>query len=242
MGQKIGPFFGNFEDNFSKSLIGSIHYQQTILIHTKRVIFMILPLLFVPLVYGLSSTPDACAAPPDPNYGSASASCSTDKDLQRKTCCWYLPDGVTIRCQSCFVGLSGNPTDCTEVKLSTSTPTPSRLPPGVLENLPTLEQVPTTPTPPLFGENTNVPPSGGILEQPLTPAPTQQTPDTGGSTSQPRPPQSVTPEITQDDNEGGGLPTTERDEVPSLDNEITSEEDGQHEDSSEGAETPGPLT
>jgi hypothetical protein len=235
--QKIGPFFGNFEDNFSKSLIGSIHYQQTILIHTKRVIFMILPLLFVPLVYGLSSTPDACAAPPDPNYGSASASCSTDKDLQRKTCCWYLPDGVTIRCQSCFVGLSGNPTDCTEVKLSTSTPTPSRLPPGTLENLPTLEQVPSTPTPPLFGENTNVPPS--ILEQPLTPAPTQQTPNIEQS------PQTVTPEITQDDNNGGGgLPSIKNREDLPLDNEITEqpEEDNGQQDSSEGAPTAGPLT
>src|ERR687895_1992980 len=63
------PFYGNSEHDCKKSLIGSIQYQQTIMIHTKRVIFMILPLLFVPLVYGLSSTPDACAvpdeAPPD---------------------------------------------------------------------------------------------------------------------------------------------------------------------------------
>ena len=39
-----------------------------IMLHPKRAIFMILPLLFVPLVYGMSSTPDACAVPPDPNY------------------------------------------------------------------------------------------------------------------------------------------------------------------------------
>lgn len=215
------------------------------MIHTKRVIFFALPLLFVPLAYGLSSTPDACAAPPDPNYGSASASCSTDKDLQRKTCCWYLPDGETIRCQSCFVGLSGNPSDCTEVKLTTS----SRIPPGDLENLPTLEQVPTTPTPPLFGENTNVPPSGGV-EQPVTPIPSPaQRPNIEQS------PQTVTPEITQDDNDndnrGGGLPGIKEKENLPIDSEITeqpededeeqSQDDGQ-EDPSEGAETAGPLT
>ena len=37
----------------------------------------------------------------------------------------------------------------------------------------------------------------------------------GDSTTQPRTPQTVTPEITKDDdNEGGGLPTIERNEVP----------------------------
>jgi hypothetical protein len=29
---------------------------------------MILPLLFVPVVYGISSTPDASAVPPDPGW------------------------------------------------------------------------------------------------------------------------------------------------------------------------------
>jgi hypothetical protein len=208
------------------------------MIYSNRVIFMILPLLSVPLLYGLSSTPDAYAVPPDPNYGSASASCSTDEYLQRKTCCWYLPNSETIRCQSCFVGTSGNPTDCTEVKLPTPAPTPSRLPPGVLENLPTLEQVPTTPTPPLFGENTNVPPTGGA-EQPVTP--TQQVPNIEQS------PQTVTPEITQDENDnndGGGLPSIKNREDLPVDSEITEqpEDDDGQEDSSEGAETAGLLT
>jgi hypothetical protein len=44
--------------NGEKSLEGSI---QTTMIYTERVFFMILPLLFVPAVYGLSYTPDACA-------------------------------------------------------------------------------------------------------------------------------------------------------------------------------------
>jgi hypothetical protein len=51
----LGPIY----ERDKKSLIISIRYQQTIMIHTKRVIFMILALLFVPLVYGMSSTPDA---------------------------------------------------------------------------------------------------------------------------------------------------------------------------------------
>jgi hypothetical protein len=99
-----------------------------------------------------------------------------------------------------------------------------------LQNLPTLEQVP----PPLFGEA----PSGS--EQPLTPAPIQQRPNIEQS------PQTVTPEITQDDNNGGegGLPSIkDRVDLP-LYNEITEqpEVDGEQGDSSEGAETAGPLT
>jgi hypothetical protein len=36
-------------------------YQQTMMMHTKRVIFLALPLLFVPLVYSTPSVLDACA-------------------------------------------------------------------------------------------------------------------------------------------------------------------------------------
>ncbi|HEU4446469.1 MAG TPA: hypothetical protein VFR94_17490 [Nitrososphaeraceae archaeon] len=213
------------------------------MIHTKRVIFMILPLLFVPLVYGMSSTPDACAVPPDPNFGSASASCSTDADTQRKTCCWYLPDGKTIRCQSCFVGLTGNPTDCTEVKFE-ATPTPS---PFVSPEDGVLEQPLTATPPPLFGENTNVPPTAGIEQQPTTTTPQipprlpgggAGLPTEGGSAEQPPASQD-----DQNDNQGGGLPTIKGPENVAPDSDITEQpdDDGQ-EDSSEGAETAGPLT
>jgi hypothetical protein len=198
----------------------------------RRVIFMILPLLFVPLVYGMSSTPDACAVPPDSNFGSASASCSTDADTQRKTCCWYLPDGKTIRCQSCFVGTGNDPpTHCTEVKFEV-TPT------GVLE------QPLTATPPPLFGENTKVPPTAGIEQQPTTTTPQippklpgggAGLPAEGGSTEQ--------PPTSQDDNQGGGLPTIKNQENVPPGGGVAEqpEEDGQ-EDSSEGAETAGPLT
>jgi hypothetical protein len=205
---------------------------------------MILPLLFVPVVYGISSTPNACAAPPDPNYGSASASCSTDADTQRKTCCWYLPNSETIRCQSCFVGLSGNPTDCTEVKFE-ATPTPS---PFVSPEDGVLEQPPTATPPPLFGDNTNVPPTAGIEQPPTTTTPQipprlpgggAGLPTEGGSAEQP-----PTPQADQDDNQEGGLPTIKNQENVAPGGGVAEQpedqDDGQ-DDSSE-AETAGPLT
>jgi hypothetical protein len=148
-------------------------------------------------------------------------------------------------CTDCDIGPGGVAQNCSEryqpLRPGAPEPTPpptGPLTPGNLQNLPTLEQVPTT-TPPLFGQ------TPGGAEQPPTLTPTQPPPGgsgttEGGSTTQPRPPQTVTPEATEDDNEGGGLPTTERNEVPSLDNEITSEDNGQ-EDSSEGVETAGPT-
>ena len=124
------------------------------------------------------------------------------------------------------------------------TPTPSpplsdRVPPGVLENVP-LEQVPST-SPPLFGggNDMNVPPTGGI-EQPLTP---QTTPGPGAGV-----PAEEQPPLTQDDQDdnqgGGGLPTIKGPENVAPGSGIAEqpEEDDGQEDSSEGAETAGPLT
>jgi hypothetical protein len=209
---------------------------------------MILPLLFVPVVYGLSSTPDACAAPPDPNFGSASASCSTRKSpltgIEKKICCWYAPDGETIRCQSCKVN---DPNDCDEVVVA-----PLTLPGGAVGGPPTggvFEQPSTTPAPPpLFGENNNVPPTGGIEQPPTTTTPQTpprlpgggaNVPTEGGSAEQP-----TTPQVDQDDNQRGGLPNIKNQENVPPGGGIAEqpEDDGQQEDSSEGAETAGPLT
>jgi hypothetical protein len=139
------------------------------MIHTKRVIFMILPLLFVPLVYGLSSTPDACAVPPDNRW--FSGNCSGTKTKQ--TCCWREPIPGSILgqkyCQTCEQdprdGIEGWNCGPKEKSITATEP-------GVLQNLPTLEQVPTTP-PPLFGRNdATFPPTGDITgEQPPTPTP-----------------------------------------------------------------------
>jgi hypothetical protein len=143
-------------------------------------------------------------------------------------------------CTDCDIGPGGVYQNCSEryqpLRPGAQEPTPPP-PTGTM----TPGNLPNT-APPLFGET----PGGGV-EQPPTLTPTQPTPGSsgtteGGSTTQPRPPQTVTPEITEDD-DGGGLPTTGgRDEAPSLDNEITSEDEGQQEDSSEGEETAGPLT
>jgi hypothetical protein len=182
----IGPFYGNFQDNCSKPLIGSIQYQQTIMIHTKRVIFMILPLLFVPLVYGMSSTPDACAAPPDSRW--ESGNCTDDEVTYtgvaiKKTCCWRekIPGSILgeTYCQQCTRNLMTGTWDCQQKELqfleqppTPPTPVGPFAPPlsaGVLE-----QPLTATTPPPLFGRN--VPLQGGVFGQPsittATPIPT----------------------------------------------------------------------
>ena len=227
---------------------------------------MVLPLLFVPLVYGLSSTPNACAVPPD--YGwYGSHECFLSGDFY--TCCWEEPDlynpGEVIQwCQTCDL----NTFDCDQVHSPPPSPTGPFTPPqgGVLEQP---EQ------PPLFGRNEGaVPPTGGILQpfapapgfQPLTPRPftstpfqqipqgqvqpfiQSETPPTLSPTPTPPPPlppptqtgPTVAPQDSQDD---GGLPATQNQENVPLDDGVAEQpEDNGQEDSSEGAETAGPLT
>lgn len=209
------------------------------MIHTKRVIFMIVPLLFVPLVYGISSTPNACAVPPESAWhGSNTCGAKFIKGEETtQTCCWK--EGEVMYCQTCTSrqGATSFIYDCKpKVAQMTTPPTTgeSVLPGGGLAEQP--EQ------PPLFGgqNDAGVPPTGGI-EQPPT-ATTQPTPGggagvstEGGSAEQPTAP--------QNDNQGGGLPTIKNQENVPLDSGVAEqpEDDGQ-EDSSEGAETSGPLT
>ena len=216
------------------------------MIHTKRVIFMILPLLFVPLVYGMSSTPDACAVPPDPRYGNT---CTTNPDGSEKTCCWRekIPGQILGKeyCQTCKRASNTQEwTDCKPkaAQLTTPSPTGPLTPPqgGV-------EQPPASTPPPLFGENTNVPPTAGIEQPPTTTTPQipprlpgggANVPTEGGSAEQP-----PTPQAGQDNNQGGGLPTIKNQEnVPPGGGVAEQPEDEGQEDSSEGAETAGPLT
>jgi hypothetical protein len=153
------------------------------MIHTKRVIFMILPLLFVPLVYGISSTPGSCAAP---NVAPTGAQCwtyplSDSPGNYITTCCWTEvgAEGIEIEyCQHCdYDPSTGTHSGCGEahpVGAQQPTPTPptfGRLPPGVLGDLPTLEQLPTTP-PPLFGRNVESIQPTESIEQPPTTTPT----------------------------------------------------------------------
>ena len=235
-------FVGSFKIKDKKSLITSIGYQHTIMIHTKRVIFMILPLLFVPLVYGLSSSPNACAEPKDPNWGYGDNTACIEIG-NRMSCCWSEPDlynpGETITwCQTC----DGDGTNCGPITSRSPPPSPTGpfTPPqgGV-------EQPPASTPPPLFGENTNVPPTGGIEQPPTTTTPQipprlpgggANVPTEGGSAEQPPTP--------QDDNQGGGLPTINNQENVPPGGGVAEqpEDDGQQEDSSEGLETAGPLT
>jgi hypothetical protein len=234
---------------------------------------MVLPLLFVPLVYGLSSTPDACAEPMDPNNSPENCKGPEDK-YGYVTCCWKK-DGKTY-CQACKT--DGKTVQCGKVQGPIGLeqpPTPPVFDPtapmqgGVLKQLqddqpplfgrneaavpPTggIEQPFTTTTPPLFG---NIPQGGGfgILPEPETPPtfgqvsplvqkPTTETPPTPLPTP---PPPDFTPQDNQDDNQGGGLPTIENQENVPPGGGVAEqpEDDGEQEDSSEGAETAGPLT
>jgi len=207
---------------------------------------MILPLMFVPLVYGISSTPDACAAPQDPGY-KTSKSCtlkvSQFKDV--KTCCWRekVPGQILGKeyCQTCTTSTGSGATICDEKK-------PKALePPTTGEGiLPGQGGIAEQPEQPLFGgqNDAGVPPTGGIEQppaattQPTLPGGGANTPTEGGSSEQ--------PPTSQDnqDNQGGGLPNIKNQENVPPGGGVAEqpEDDGEQEDSSEGAPTAGPLT
>ncbi len=203
--------------------------------YTKSVIFMILPLLFAPLVYGVSfTTNNACAAPADNNWydsntcGQTTTNPQTGRDT--KTCCWketrihgkLPPLNEAMFCQTCSWDPK-NPnttTSCGPKVAQSMTVTPEKL-----EDLPTLEQAPTNPsTPPISGENTNVPPIRNMVEQPPTVATTQPAPDGSGNvpdetevitespqTSQTAPPQNDQSDTDQEDTSSN---SNNRDNIP----------------------------
>jgi hypothetical protein len=206
---------------------------------------MILPLLFVPLVYSISSTPDACAAP---TRVPGSYECFPTTEIGIVQCCWTEtdpddPEGIELYyCQQCQYGT----TNCGE-KYPRGAPTPPTSGPVAPLEGGVLEQPPTA-TPPLFGENTNVPPTRGIEQPPMTTTPQApprlpgggaNVPTEDGSAEQP-----PTPQAGQDDNQGGGLPNIKNQENVPPGGGVAEqpEEDEGQEDSSEGAETAGPLT
>ena len=218
------------------------------MIRTKRVIFMILPLLFVPLVYGISYTPNVCAERPAPGW-QGSTDCRTwggggPSGVRFTTCCW-TENGVKY-CQTCVPILEGSnegEQECTPKEKQS------------------LEQPPTTPTfdptaplqggvleqpEPLFGgqNDAGVPPTGGIEQPPTTNTP--QTPPRlpGGGANVPTEEGSAEQPPTPQQNQGGGLPNIKNQENVPPGGGVAEqpEDDGQQEDSSEGAETVGPLT
>ena len=192
--------------------------------------------------YGMSSTPNACAVPPDSRQDN-SGDCTKSSTATQKTCCWREKKPGQILgetyCHTCRWKDGGyNDCDQKELQFLTTPPTTGE---SVLPGGGVAEQ----PEQPLFGgqNDAGVPPTGGI-EQPPTattqPAPGggAGVPTEGGSAEQPTAP----PDI-QDDNQGGGLPTIKNQEnVPPGGGVAEQPEDEGQEDSSEGAETAGPLT
>src|SRR5918996_2982342 len=229
-------------------------YQHTTLL-TKSLVFVVISSLAFALIYSSYSLSTFWVfAEPSGGIsckrtGTLKATCCQDHIINRSP---SNPAGTLVTyCTDCDLGPGGGYSslqNCSERYIAaaaeepTPTPTPpilDRVPPGVLGDLPTVEQAPAT-TPPLFGET----PSGGI-EQPPT-ATTQPTPGgganvptEGGSAEQP-----PTSQDDQNDNQGGGLPTIKNEEnVPPGGGVAEQPQDeGQQEDSSEGAETAGPLT
>jgi hypothetical protein len=180
------------------------------MIHTKSVIFVVISIFAVTFIFSSFTPFVVFAVPPDSNFDPAVNSCTTKvyTNLIQQTCCWEEKapgsSSKVTYCQTCYTPTGPGIVTCDPKQKQAHMP-------GNLQDLPTLES-PTT-TPPHLRK------TPGGAEQPLTQAPTQPTPNgsgttEGGSTTQPRTPQTVTPEITKDDDEGGGLPTIERNEVP----------------------------
>jgi hypothetical protein len=149
------------------------------MIQTKRVIFMILPLLFVPVVYSISSTPDACAVPPDENFGSTPECSQSHIDPNDpnspfiENCCWTeenLKGEMVKLCQSCELDDSGRPADCSAITQRVLPASTDVLPEGGVIQQP-------QPTPPLTGGN-------GIFGSNILPTPSLA-PDDGSGTEQP---------------------------------------------------------
>jgi hypothetical protein len=207
---------------------------------------MILPLLFVPLVYGMSYTPNVCAERPAPGWQSSSDCGSWGYPVKATWCCWN--EGGVKYCQTCVPNTDiDSPNygeqECTpkEKQSLEQPPTPPTFDPTAPLQGGVLEQ----PEQPLFGgqNDAGVPPTGGIEQPPTTTTP--QTPPRlpGGGANVPAEEGSAEQPPTPQQNQGGGLPTIKNQEnVPPGGGVAEQPEDEGQEDSSEGAETAGPLT
>jgi hypothetical protein len=208
----------------------------------KPLVLVLISVLIIALVYSSISAFNALAVPSEiPSNADCWTQPSKAPGGYITTCCWSEtdpgdPEGIELEyCQGCDYDPSTKTVgDCTPKVQQGPNPPPSGplapLQGGVLEQ----------PEQPLFGgqNDAGVPPTGGI-EQPPT-ATTQPTPGggatQGGSAEQP-------PQDDQNDNQGGGLPTIKNQEnVPPGGGVAEQPEDEGQEDSSEGAETAGPLT
>ena len=179
--------------------------------------------------------------------GTLKETCCQDHIINRSP---SNPAGTLVTyCTDCDIGPGGGFSsfhNCSERYIQaaeepTPTPTPSLTVPGSIPEDGVLEQ----PEQPLFGgqNDAGVPPTGGIEQPPSattqpTPGGGAGVPTEGGSAEQP-----TAPLEDKNDNQGGGLPTIKNQEnVPPGGGVAEQPEDDGQEDSSEGAETAGPLT
>ena len=162
--------------------------------------FAVISVFAATFTYSSFTTFVVFGVPPDTHFDPAVNNCTKKvyTNLIQQTCCWEEKSPGTSSkvtyCQTCYTPTGPGIVTCDPKQKQAALP-------GNLQDLATLE--PTTP--PHFGKK----PGGG--EQPLTQAPELESNGSGmtegDSTTQPRTPQTITPEITQDDDDEGKWPT-----------------------------------
>jgi hypothetical protein len=235
----------------------------------KPLIFVVISVLAVTLIYSSFTPFIVFAEPPDTRWISSRDCKTVGSGAQAAVkCCWRekVPGQILGKeyCQTCTIR-TGQQASCGP-KVAQSITTPPTTGESVLPEGGVAEQ---PEQPPLFGRNEGAAPPTGGIEQPFTSIPFQQIPQgtvqgqdqpflqsesPPALTPLPTPPPpsplppptqtgpTVAPQDNQDD-EGGGLPTIKNQEnVPPGGGVAEQPEDDGQEDSSEGAETAGPLT
>jgi hypothetical protein len=109
--------------------------------HNNSAIFAISTILLVPFLYYTASLPNACALPPDPNFGGRGCTSKTEPGKHIETCCWFEAGTGTglikLRekyCQTCTTP-SGGQTTCDQKELQyIGTPSESNADSGVLQD------------------------------------------------------------------------------------------------------------
>lgn len=87
----------------------------------QHLIFVVISFLLMPIVYISSSTYDAYALLPDPNYDAESikSTCNVTPSVLGQTCCWQEPgdeENNIKHCQTCTLNIeTGEYNSCGEV-------------------------------------------------------------------------------------------------------------------------------
>lgn len=202
---------------------------------------MVLPLLFVPLVYGISSTPDTCAQ----QRQSTEPICGPPDDEGWISCCVFISEEEGFSCEYCRELSPGNWECDTTLPDEAAQPTPP------LRTIPPLATAQITEAPPLR----TIPPlaTPQITEAPPTPLPLPPTgpfisPEDGEARviGPEKPP--TTPDTTDDNDNGnggnGGDNGNGGQGEPNREDETDASNDGGAETPSDGggSQDTGPIT